>query len=256
MIANKKPISLHLGPYMLPLLPYSVNLKPYAALFHFFNKLKIFSFVFRMALSKPTSDEDRTRFFRLTLVIIEELTPMLQDFLCREVCPSQILNKVKQDLKHLQPHQIVKVQNAKTEGYKEFDITLLYALLRNYCPNIEKPTQRWGIPSMPGHGEKTEGDDIERIRLIKNEQLSHKSSLAVTEAKYNELWNIISDICSRMQDRLPNAQFVERLEEAENRPIDPEMEKKLLEKFKQLAEEENSIKELLLKLLEKKGKLF
>lgn len=204
-----------------------------------------------MALSKPTSEEDRTRFFRLNLVIIEELTPMLQDFLLREILPSQILNIVKRDLSHLRTHQIVQVKNAKTMGYKEFDITLLYALLRNYCPNIKKPTHGWGVQSMPKQGEITEGDDIERIRIIKNEQLSHKPILAVTEAKFEELWNIISDICSRMQDRLPNTQYVKRLEEAKNRTIDSEMENTIMEKFEELAEEEKSIKELLLKLLEK-----
>lgn len=209
-----------------------------------------------MALSKPTSEEDRTRFFRLNLVIIEELTPMLQDFLLREILPSQILNIVKRDLSHLRTHQIVQVKNAKTMGYKEFDITLLYALLRNYCPNIKKPTHGWGVQSMPKQGEITEGDDIERIRIIKNEQLSHKQILAVTEAKFEELWNIISDICSRMQDRLPNTQYVKRLEEAKNRTIDSEMENTIMEKFEELAEEEKSIKELLLKLLEKTGKLF
>lgn len=208
-----------------------------------------------MALSRPTSD-DRTRFFRLTLVIIEELTPMLQDFLWREVRPRQIWNTVKQNLSHLQPYQIVKVKNAKTVDYKEFDITLLYALLRNYCPKIKKPTQGWGKPSMPGLGETTEGDDIERIRLIKNEHLSHKPLLAVTEAKFNELWNIISDICSRMEVRLPNTQFVERLEEAKDTTIDSEMEKILLEKFEELAKEEKSNKEMLSKILEKMGKLF
>lgn len=209
-----------------------------------------------MALSKPTSEEDRTRFFRLNLVIIEELTPMLQDFLLREILPRQILNIVKRDLSHLRTHQIVQVKNAKTMGYKEFDITLLYALLRNYCPNIKKPTHGWGVQSMPKQGEITEGDDIERIRIIKNEQLSHKPILAVTEAKFEELWNIISDICSRMQDRLPNTQYVKRLEEAKNRTIDSEMENTIMEKFEELAEEEKSIKELLLKLLEKTGKLF
>lgn len=244
------------GPCTLPKLPYSVILTCSTVFCFVFYKFKLFSFVFRMALSKPTSDEDRTRFFRLNLVIIEELTPMLQDFLLREVRPSQILNIVKRDLSHLRSHQIVQVKNAKTVGYKEFDITLLYALLRNYCPNVETPTQGWGIGSMPGHGETKEGDDIERIRLIKNEQLSHKPILAVTEAKFNELWDIISDICSRMQVRLPNTQYVERLEEAKIRTIDSEMENKLMEKFEELAEEEKSIKELLLKLLEQTGKLL
>lgn len=59
------------------------------------------SFAFRMALSKAVSDDDRTRFFRLISVIIEDLTTILQDLLRREIGPSQLFNRVKQKSKHL-----------------------------------------------------------------------------------------------------------------------------------------------------------
>lgn len=94
------------------------------------------SFVFRMASSKAVSDDDRTRFFRLILVIIEDLTTILQDLLRREIGPGQLFNRVKQNSKYLRPDQIVLISNAKTQGYKEFDITLLYTLLRIFCPKI------------------------------------------------------------------------------------------------------------------------
>lgn len=119
-----------------------------------------------MASGKAMSDENRTRFFRLISVIIEDLTTILQDLLLREISPSQLFNKVKQNSKHLRPDQIVLISNAKTRGYKEFDITLLYTLLRNFCPNIQLPTQGWGMSNMPAHGETTEGDDIENYWAI------------------------------------------------------------------------------------------
>lgn len=214
------------------------------------------SFVFRMASSKAVSDDDRTRFFRLISVIIEDLTTILQDLLRREIGPSQLFNRVKQNSKDLRPDQIVLISNAKTQGYKEFDITLLYTLLRNFCPNIQPPTQSWGMSNMPAQGETTEGDDIERIRLMRNKLLGHISEPTVTASKFQTEWRIISDICTRMQARLPNTHYVQKIEEAKDRTIDSDMEKCYMEKIKELVEDENTVKKLLMKVLEDRGKLF
>lgn len=210
-----------------------------------------------MALSKAQSDDDRTRFFRLSSVIIEDLTSVLQDLLHREIRPCQILNKVKQNFKNLRPEQIVLITNAKVDGYKEFDITLLYTLLRNYCPKIQPPTQSWGIKNMPVQGETTEGDDIERIRLIRNKLFGHISSPTISETDFEETWCLISEICKRMDNKIPNTPFLyaQKLEEAKERTIDSDMEKKYIDKIKELVEDEYTLKKLLLKLIEDKGKI-
>lgn len=55
---------------------------------------------FRMAtsLSSKISIEDRTRLFRIILIIIEDLTQILRDLLHNEVSPTQILNEVTQKI--------------------------------------------------------------------------------------------------------------------------------------------------------------
>lgn len=174
----------------------------------------------------------------------------------REIGPSQLFNRVKQNSKNLRPDQIVLISNAKTQGYKEFDITLLYTLLRNFCPKIQPPTQSWGMSNMPAQGETTEGDDIERIRLMRNKLLGHISEPTVTASKFQTEWRIISDICTRMQARLPNTHYVQKIEEAKDRTIDSDMEKVYMEKIKELVEDENTVKKLLMKVLEDRGKLF
>lgn len=209
-----------------------------------------------MASSKAVSDDDRTRFFRLISVIIEDLTTILQDLLRREIGPSQIFNRVKQNSKKLRHNQIVLISKAKIQGYNEFDITLLYTLLRNFCPNIQPPTQNWGMSNMPAQGETTEGDDIERIRLMRNELLGHISIPMVSDNEFKKRWNIIYDICTRMQTRLPNKQYVQKLEEAKGRTIDSHMEEVYVEKIKELVEDENTLKKLLMKVLEDKGKII
>lgn len=209
-----------------------------------------------MALSKASSDEDRTRFFRLSSIIIEVLTPMLQDLLQREIQPSRLFNIVKHNARDLRPAQIILINNAKVNGYEEFDITLLYTLLRNHCLKIQSPTKGWGMSNMPEQGEETEGDDIERIRIIRNNLTGHVSKPTISDTKFEEQWSIIYDICKRMQSRIPNTQFmyIQKLEETKEKTTDSDMENIYIEKMKELADDELNVKQLLLKFMENKGK--
>lgn len=59
-----------------------------------------------------------------------------------------------------------------------------------------------------------------------------------------------------MQDRLPNTYYVQKLEEAKDRTIDSDMEKVYMEKIKELVEDENTVKKLLMKVLEDRGKII
>ncbi|XP_056006602.1 uncharacterized protein LOC130050461 [Ostrea edulis] len=204
-----------------------------------------------MALSKTVDPYDRTRFARMSLVIIEELTPLLQDILQNEISPNQIFNQVKQQkaqqqkslYQRLTAEQTTLIQNAQTDGYKKFDITLLYTLLRNLkCVKVTAPTQGWGTSQMPGNGETTLGDDIERIRLIRNTVYGHVPVAELSETEFKEHWSNILDICKRMQTLL-GKNYVQRLKEAEVRSIDMEMESTYLEKIKNLCTAEKSMRE-------------
>jgi hypothetical protein len=173
---------------------------------------------------------------RIGLVILEELTPMLQDVLEYHIPRSQISSEVttqikkqrRQDKQFLKfgAEQMLTINNAHTDGYRNFDITLLYTLLRNLkCLNITAPTQGWGTSNMPGNGETTLGDDIERIRLIRNNIWGHVAVPSLSEKESQDLWSIISGVCSRMQKVL-GKNYVKRLHDAEIRPITEEMENK------------------------------
>ena len=190
--------------------------------------------------SSTGSDEDRTRFFRLSLVIIDELTQILRDLLRNEVSPAHIFNrviKINHLIKSLRKDQLAIISDANTLGYKEFDITLLYTLLRNVCQSITPPSQKWGVSNMPSQNEITVGDDIERIRLIRNKLFGHISQASISETEFQEYWSTISDICTRMQTLL-NRDYVKRLNEAEERSIDLNTENKYIELIKRLTSEE------------------
>ena len=202
----------------------------------------------RMAasISRSASDEDRTRFSRIILVIIDELTQILRDLLHSEISHTQIYNRVKQMnyLQKLRPDQIVAINSANVRGYQDFDTTLLYTLLRNVCLNIPPPSRNWGVSKMPSQNEVTVGDDIERIRIIRNKTCGHIAEAAIPETEFKEYWSIIFDICTRMQALLKN-DYVKRLQDAKECTIDTDTENKYIDLMKRLAEEEKSTRNIL-----------
>lgn len=48
------------------------------------------------------------------------------------------------------------------------------------------------------------GDDIERIRIIRNNLFGYIFIFAVLENEFEEYWSIIFDICIRMDVKLSN----------------------------------------------------
>lgn len=77
--------------------------------------------------------------------------------------------------------------------YSKFDVTLLYTLIRNLCPSLA-PTRGWGIE--PNFMDTNIGDDIERLRLFRNNLYGHANS---TEIPDNEFKKILSNLQSVIQ---------------------------------------------------------
>jgi hypothetical protein len=200
-----------------------------------------------MAHSKPVHSGDRSRFIRLELVILDELTPLLQDVLQSQIPQNRIFHEVlrlNSLYQRLGTKHTALIQNAQKDGYRKFDITLSYTILRNLtCLNVTAPTQGWGTSQMPGSGDITLGDDIERIRLIRNEVLGHSTEAFLSETEFKEHWSNISGICTRMQTLL-GKNYVQRLQDAEVRPIDEEMENVFLEKIENLCASEKNVREV------------
>ncbi|XP_061195205.1 uncharacterized protein LOC133203440 [Saccostrea echinata] len=148
--------------------------------------------------------EGRTRFAKLGMAMNDVLNQAYRDILESEVPPCYIENKVnsltnkkRMNLK-LNPDQENILKTAKNSGYKEFDISLSYKMIRNICSTIPKPTKgKWG--EEPAAGEVTVGDDIERIRLIRNSLTAHVSSASTSQTEFDDTWLTMSDICQRLE---------------------------------------------------------
>ncbi|XP_061171109.1 uncharacterized protein LOC133180654 [Saccostrea echinata] len=148
--------------------------------------------------------EGRSRFAKLGMSTNDVLNQAYRDILELEIPPSDIENKVNSSPNkkkmNLNQDQEDLLKKAKHSGYKVFDISLTYKLIRNICSTIPKPTKgKWGENSMPAAGDITVGDDIERIRLIRNSLTAHVSSASTTQTEFDDTWSTMSDICQRLE---------------------------------------------------------
>lgn len=86
--------------------------------------------------------------------------------------------------------------------YRQFDVALLYTLIRNLCPSL-RPTQGWGIN--PQTTDTKLGDDIERLRLFRNNSYAHAVSEAIPDTEFENDWRDLKSVINRIQS---NGQIV------------------------------------------------
>ncbi|XP_061190973.1 uncharacterized protein LOC133199113 [Saccostrea echinata] len=187
------------------------------------------------ASATVTSGQDlggRSRFAKLGMATNDVLIQACRDMLEFEVPPSHIENKVKSSQIKINKDQKDLVQKAKSSGYKSFDISLTYTLIRNICSTIPKPTKgTWGGNSMPAAGETTVGDDIERIRLIRNNLTAHVSSASTPQTEFDDTWSMMSDICKRLET-FTGKKYLDNLNYIQKLTLKEEDEDAIIEKVK------------------------
>ncbi|XP_062612067.1 uncharacterized protein LOC134273860 [Saccostrea cucullata] len=146
----------------------------------------------------------QSRFAKLGMATNDVLNKAYRDILESEIPASDIENKV--DLLSNKKRMNLKLNSdqedflikTKNSGYEEFDISLTYKLIRNICSTIPKPTKgKWG--EEPTAGEVTVGDDIERIRFIRNRLTAHVSSASISQTEFDDTWSTMSDVCQRLE---------------------------------------------------------
>ncbi|XP_056015370.1 uncharacterized protein LOC125675033 isoform X2 [Ostrea edulis] len=80
-----------------------------------------------------------------------------------------------------------------------FDVTVMYKLLRNYGPSISPPSKGWG--KRPDIGQKLPTDDMERIRLYRNEVQHKTRTTSLMEKDDFELkWKDLSQAILRLSN--------------------------------------------------------
>ena len=148
------------------------------------------------------------------------------------------------------------LQNANIKGdYSECDVTLLYCLLRNLpATNLAlRPTAGWGKLPVAA-GSTTLGDEIERIREIRNEVYAHVATTTISAASYTHYMTELQFICQRMdtihatnvQSATPRTQtYVQTLCDIQVLCMDPDTEAKYTDDVRRMCEADRETRSLI-----------
>lgn len=146
---------------------------------------------------------DQLNFTRLGIACVDLIRTVLNDILRGEIKPEDLYNAITlcpeltSGRQKLRPEQnkICYLPSPSIPDYKTFDVTLSYTLIRNLCPRL-KPTNGWG--KTPSHMETQIGDDIERLRVFRNEVYGHLNSSIVTDAEFKSQWRKLKSVIQRI----------------------------------------------------------
>ncbi|XP_061191675.1 uncharacterized protein LOC133199872 [Saccostrea echinata] len=135
---------------------------------------------------------------------VDEIKVVLADILRCEIKPEDLPKSVSScsefttGRRKLRPEQkrLCCPSPTVVPDYNKFDVSLLYTLIRNLCPQL-KPTQDWG--KTPSITDLQVGDDIERLRVFRNEMFAHLDSSCVEDVVFTSKWQDLEQIFQRMQ---------------------------------------------------------
>lgn len=144
-------------------------------------------------------------FAHLVLACVDVIKTPLIDILDIHIKPIDLCKKVTQSKDLMSGRHKLSSEQLKKCGftstylpdYSQFDVTLLYALIRNLCPRSLTPTNGWG--KEPQVTDTQLGDDIERIRLFRNKNVAHVNSGELDDAEFEGIWNDLEDVVQRIQ---------------------------------------------------------
>lgn len=175
-----------------------------------------------MASNLLTKEEQN--FIRFVKARDDVMTFPLRDILAWQINPKDLHHKIQSCStlmngdKKLDPYQVgicLPRQTIRTD-YSDFDVTLLYKLIRNLCPGL-KPTQGWG--SKPNVNDTKIGDDIERFRVLRNES-GHLKSPLISDSEFQRCWTELKIVIERLQKMMLkngyNTDYKEKLRDIEN----------------------------------------
>ena len=192
-----------------------------------------------------STTKSKENYARISRAIVDLMQLILRELLVLYIPPPTIetaaLPFKGTKLKNLRVHQWLLIHEASTSSdrYMKFDITLLYTLLRNLCTGITKPTNGWGKDTMPQNHEMTIGDDIERIRLVKNNLQSHIATTDIDDSDFEDLWKVLRDLCSRF-DQQYSKTYTDELDKLKACCMDTSLQQQYIDNLQALKDKDFS----------------
>lgn len=141
-------------------------------------------------MASSSSSKEKHNFQCVTEASLELTKLPLVDILRRQIKPEDLFLKIKSSLLlsgrnklHPDKLKLCYFPPPLLPDYSNFDVTLLYTLIRNLCSGLE-PTRGWGLE--PGPTDTKIGDDIERLRLFRNKNFAHLNSATIPDDTFEE----------------------------------------------------------------------
>lgn len=141
--------------------------------------------------------KDQQNFIWISIACVDFLKLPLKDILSNQIKPADLYQRIN-GKGYLRKEQlnICFIPPPGEPDYNNFDVTLLYTLIRNLCSASLSPTQGWG--KVPDSSHTQIGDDIERLRLMRN-TFAHAKSAGIPDAEFQPLWNDLKSVIQRIQ---------------------------------------------------------
>lgn len=173
-----------------------------------------------------SSSSDKQNFECITVASVDFIQEPLRDILSNCIAPVDLFEKIKStklcDTFKLRPEQlkVCFLQPPAIPDYSTFDVTLLYILIRNLCPTL-RPAKGWG--KEPDVTDTQLGDDIERLRLFRNNYYAHANSTAISDTEFDKIWGNLKSVVNRIQSKTTSSvdyiQELTKIEEHRGEPI-------------------------------------
>ena len=204
-----------------------------------------------MATASNVGVSHKTHYARLGHASQDLIPKILQELLLYLVHPNQLSHKCSnnRDLQErgLSSEESNKIKTASTKGYVNFDIPLVFTILRNINTRIAPPTNGWRSNADPLQHQTTIGDDLQRCRKTRN-QIIHRGNTVVTDKELDDYFNLFKGIAGRFEKVLSKTpgEFVTKFEHLKICCMDEKKEKIYLENIRDLAENAKEREEICL----------
>ena len=221
-----------------------------------------------MASAGPSASylpcKESTNYMRLCQLIVTICTDVLRCILNKYIPPSTLqstLNKNKSLLLsgstgcHLSKQQKIilfpRGPNPAVVSSKDFDVSLLYSLLRNIA-GITSHSNGWG--NTPKTGDNSLSACIETIRNARNNLNGHCLTGKISNADFNDIWSTLKSKVEEIEtNELSGTSFVEAIDELYDADLDPVTSEEYIEEIKRMELEEYEVKRMIHSM---KGKLM
>ena len=126
---------------------------------------------------------------------------------------------------------------------KDFDISLLYTLLRNIA-GIPSHGKGWG--NNPTTGDTSLSACIETIRITRNNLNGHNLTGKICDSDFNDVWSTLKLAVTEIENKeLTGTSFVKDIDDLHTADMDPVTSQQYIEEIKRMELEEYEIKKVI-----------